>query len=55
MRQYTNANKIRVFVWYGQVVALLAGEDVEVLGRAMPHEGLPRCIAGRRSIAGRGL
>jgi hypothetical protein len=34
LRQYTNANKLRVFVWYGQVASAAAGEDVEILGRA---------------------
>jgi hypothetical protein len=33
LRQYTNDNKVRVFVWYGQVANGAAGEDVEVLGR----------------------
>ena len=33
MRQYTNENKIRVFVWSGRIASNAAGEDVEVLGR----------------------
>jgi hypothetical protein len=33
LRQYTNENKIRTFVWYGQIASSAAGEDVEVLGR----------------------
>jgi hypothetical protein len=33
LRQYTNANKVRVLVWYGQVASGAAGEHVEVLAR----------------------
>ena len=33
MRQYTNENKVRVFVWFGQIASGAAGENVEVLGR----------------------
>jgi len=33
LRQYTNANKVGVLVWYGQVSGGAAGEHVEVLAR----------------------
>jgi hypothetical protein len=33
LRQYTNENKVRVLVWYGQVASTAGGQDVEVLGR----------------------
>lgn len=33
LRQYTNNNKVKVLVWYGQVASTAAGDDIEVLGR----------------------
>ena len=53
MRQYTNANKIPVFVWYGQVGTAAAGEDVEVLGRACLTKDY-RLYAGTKTVAGGG-
>jgi len=51
MRQYTNANKVRVFVWYGQIASGAAGEDVEVLGRDCLTKDF-RLYAGTQSTAG---
>ena len=53
MRQYTNANKIRVFVWHGQVATAASGEDVEVLGRACLTKDY-RLYAGTQTVAGGG-
>ena len=53
MRQYTNENKIRVFVWHGRVATAAAGEDVEVLGRACLTKDY-RLYAGTRTAAGGG-
>ncbi len=53
MRQYTNENKIRVFVWHGRVATAAAGEDVEVLGRACLTKDY-RLYAGTRTVAGGG-
>ena len=54
MRQYTNESKWRVIVWYGQMASSAAGEDVEVLGQAMPHEGLPPLHGDEDAFAGGG-
>ena len=53
MRQYTNENKIRVFVWHGRIATDAAGEDVEVLGRDCLTKDF-RLYAGTQSTPGGG-
>jgi hypothetical protein len=53
MRQYTNENKIRTFVWYGKITNGAAGEDVEVLGRDCLTKDF-RLYAGTRTAPGGG-
>jgi hypothetical protein len=53
MRQYTNENKIRVFVWHGQIASGAAGEEVEVLGRDCLTKNF-RLYAGTQSNPGGG-
>ena len=53
MRQYTNASKVRVFVWNGQVATAAAGEDVEVLGRDCLTKSY-RLYAATRTVSGGG-
>ena len=54
MRQYTNENKIRVFVWYGRVASAAAGEDVEVLGRDLSARRTSGCTRERGRSPGGG-
>jgi hypothetical protein len=53
LRQYTNANKVRVLVWYGQVANGAAGEHVEVLARDCGTKPFYR-IAETQTAAGGG-
>jgi hypothetical protein len=53
LRQYTNENKIRVFVWFGQIASNSAGEDIEVLGRDCLTKHL-RLYTATRSASGGG-
>jgi hypothetical protein len=53
MRQYTNENKIRTFVWYGQIASSAAGEDVEVLGRDCRSKDF-RLFTATKSASGGG-
>jgi hypothetical protein len=53
LREYTNDNKVKVLVWYGQVAASAAGEDVEVLGRECLTDGY-RQLAATRTVQGGG-
>ena len=53
LRQYTNENKIRTFVWYGQIASSAAGEDVEVLGRDCRTKDF-RLFAATKSAPGGG-
>jgi hypothetical protein len=54
MRQYTNENKIRVFVWSGRIASNASGEDVEVLGRDCLTKDF-RLYAGTQSTPGGGF
>jgi hypothetical protein len=53
LRQYTNDNKVKVLVWYGQVASSAAGDDVEVLGRECLTDGY-RQLAATRTLPGGG-
>ena len=53
MRQYTNENKIRVFVWSGRTASGASGEDVEVLGRDCLTKDF-RLYAGTQTTPGGG-